>query len=102
MLSNQKHENSTLLLSVVFKMAIIYRHVLHTARYYYTELTRPLSGRYIIQTPTLLIIHTREVPLIAVQHYQFSLPQIEHTLGGTSKMGSNVYFLLIVAMVLLS
>ncbi len=32
---------------------------------------------------------------------QFSVPQIEYTLGGTSKMGSHVYFLLIVAMVLL-
>ncbi len=31
----------------------------------------------------------------------FSVPQIEYTLGGTSKMGSHVYFLLIVAMVLL-
>ncbi len=32
---------------------------------------------------------------------QFSVPQLEYTLGGTSKMGSDVYFLLIVAMVLL-
>ncbi len=32
---------------------------------------------------------------------EFSIPQIEYTLGGTSKMGSHVYFLLIVAMVLL-
>ncbi len=34
-------------------------------------------------------------------HAQFSVPQIEYTLGGTSKKGSHVYFLLIVAMVLL-
>ncbi len=33
--------------------------------------------------------------------WQFSVPQIEYTLGGTSKMGSHIYFLLIVAMVLL-
>ncbi len=32
---------------------------------------------------------------------QFSVPQIEYTLGGTSKMGSHVYSLLIVAMALL-
>ncbi len=35
------------------------------------------------------------------QYQQFSVPQIEYTLGGTSKMGSHVYFLLMVAMVLL-
>ncbi len=33
--------------------------------------------------------------------YQFSVPQIEYPLGGSSKKGSHVYFLLIVAMVLL-
>ncbi len=32
---------------------------------------------------------------------QFSVPQIEYPLGSNSKMGSHVYFLLIVAMVLL-
>ncbi len=32
---------------------------------------------------------------------QFSVPQIEYPLGGSSKKGSHVYFLLIVAMVLL-
>ncbi len=32
---------------------------------------------------------------------QFSVPQIEFPLGGSSKKGSHVYFLLIVAMVLL-
>ncbi len=32
---------------------------------------------------------------------QFSLPQMEYPLGGSSKKGSHVYFLLIVAMVLL-
>ncbi len=32
---------------------------------------------------------------------QFSVPQIEYPLGGSSKRGSHVYFLLIVAMVLL-
>ncbi len=30
---------------------------------------------------------------------QFSLPQMEYPLGGSSKKGSHVYFLLIVAMV---
>ncbi len=34
-------------------------------------------------------------------HLQFSVPQIEYPLGGSSKTGSHVYFLLIVAMVLL-
>ncbi len=33
--------------------------------------------------------------------YQFSIPQIEYPLGGSSKKGSHVYFLLIVAMLLL-
>ncbi len=32
---------------------------------------------------------------------QFSVPQIEYTLGGTSKKGSHVYFLLIVAVIIL-
>ncbi len=32
---------------------------------------------------------------------QFSVPQIEYPLGGISKTGSHVYFLLIVAMILL-
>ncbi len=32
---------------------------------------------------------------------QFVVPQIEYTLGGSNKKGSHVYFLLIVAMVLL-
>ncbi len=32
---------------------------------------------------------------------EFSLPQVEYPLGGSSKKGSHVYFLLIVAMVLL-
>ncbi len=32
---------------------------------------------------------------------QFSVPQIEYPLGGSTKIGSHVYFLLIVAMVLL-
>ncbi len=32
---------------------------------------------------------------------QFSVPQIEYPLGGSSKKGSHIYFLLIVAMVLL-
>ncbi len=32
---------------------------------------------------------------------QFSVPQIEYLLGGSSKKGSHVYFLLILAMVLL-
>ncbi len=32
---------------------------------------------------------------------RFSVPQIEYLLGGSSKKGSHVYFLLIVAMVLL-
>ncbi len=32
---------------------------------------------------------------------QFSLSQIEYPLGGSSKKGSHVYFLLIVAMILL-
>ncbi len=32
---------------------------------------------------------------------QFSVPQIEYPLGGSTKKGSHVYFLLIVAMVLL-
>ncbi len=31
--------------------------------------------------------------------YQFSVPQIEYPLGGSSKKGSHVYFLLIVFMV---
>ncbi len=31
---------------------------------------------------------------------QFLVPQIEYSLGGSSKKGSHVYFLLIVAMVL--
>ncbi len=34
-------------------------------------------------------------------HSQLSVPQTEYTLGGTNKMGSHVYFQLIVAMVLL-
>ncbi len=34
-------------------------------------------------------------------HTQFSVPQIEYPLGGNSKKGSHVYFLLRVAMVLL-
>ncbi len=33
--------------------------------------------------------------------WEFSLPQIEYPLGGSSKKGSHVYFLLIVAIVLL-
>ncbi len=33
--------------------------------------------------------------------WQFSVPQMEYPLGGSSKKGSHVYFLLIVAMVLL-
>ncbi len=33
--------------------------------------------------------------------YEFSVPQIEHPLGGSSKKRSYVYFLLVVAMVLL-
>ncbi len=33
--------------------------------------------------------------------FEFSVPQIEYPLGGRSKKGSHVYFLLIVAMVLL-
>ncbi len=32
---------------------------------------------------------------------EFSVPQIEYTPGGSSKKGSHVYFLLIVAMALL-
>ncbi len=36
-----------------------------------------------------------------IQTIQFSLPQREYSLGGSSKRGSHVYFLLIVAMVLL-
>ncbi len=32
---------------------------------------------------------------------QFLVPQIEHPLGGSSKKGSHVYFMLVVAMVLL-
>ncbi len=32
---------------------------------------------------------------------EFSVPQIEYPLGGRSKKGSHVYFLLMVAMVLL-
>ncbi len=33
--------------------------------------------------------------------HQFSVPQIEYPLGGSRKRGSHVYFLLIVAMLLL-
>ncbi len=37
-----------------------------------------------------------------IYHFmQFSVPQIEYPLGGSSKKGSHVYFLLRVAMVLL-
>ncbi len=37
-----------------------------------------------------------------IYHFmQFSVPQIEYQLGGSSKKGSHVYFLLRVAMVLL-
>ncbi len=36
-----------------------------------------------------------------VKMSEFSVPQIEYPLGGSSKKGSHVYFLLIVAMVLL-
>ncbi len=39
-----------------------------------------------------------QVPFFKVE---FSVPQIEYPLGGSSKTGSHVYFLLIVAMVLL-
>ncbi len=35
------------------------------------------------------------------QFTQFSVPQIEYPLGGSNKKGSHVYFLLIVAMVIL-
>ncbi len=45
--------------------------------------------------PTIIQGHNNQ------SEYQFSVPQIECTLGGTSKIGSHVYFLLIVAMVLL-
>ncbi len=38
---------------------------------------------------------------LSINFYQFSLPQIVCSLGGSSKIGSHVYFLLIVAMVLL-
>ncbi len=41
------------------------------------------------------------LPHFDVKIQEFSVPQIKYTLGGTCKMGSNVYFLLIVAMVLL-
>ncbi len=34
-------------------------------------------------------------------HKEFSVPQIEYPLGGRSKKGSHVHFLLIVAIVLL-
>ncbi len=38
---------------------------------------------------------------VGVQQENFSVPQIEHPLGCCSKKGSHVYFLLIIAMVLL-
>ncbi len=38
---------------------------------------------------------------ISVIYREFSAPQLEYTLGGSSKKGSHVYILLIVDMVLL-
>ncbi len=48
-------------------------------------------------------VHKESVLYIVMirDHLKFSVPQIEYPLGGSSKKGSHVYFLLIVAMVLL-
>ncbi len=47
------------------------------------------------------MINVRELSTIMVGKVEFSVPQIEYPLGGSSKKGSHVYFLLIVGMVLL-
>ncbi len=39
--------------------------------------------------------------MCSMMHSEFAVPQIEYPLGGSSKQGSHIYFLLIVAMALL-
>ncbi len=46
-------------------------------------------------------VHLLPSKVLCIYYRQFSVPQIEYLLGGSSIKGSHVYFLLIVAMVLL-
>ncbi len=50
-----------------------------------------------LQALALLLVFVCQLTCLG----QFSVPQIEYPLGGSSKKGSHVYFLFIVAMVLL-
>ncbi len=66
----------------------------------WTEKARPLQGATSSGEMNQLIIDTYTKVNQSVCG-EFSVPQIEYPLGGSTKKGSHVYFLLIVAMVLL-
>ncbi len=87
--------------------------ITYTVAYIYCAITNPdilakhisVLDRYIARITTMIECRPTYCDALIMEDHlckkQVSVPQTEYTLGGSNKKGSHVYFLLIVAMVLL-